>query len=137
MKPKFTEEDLVRYISYVIQALLMVGLLFVLGDTAYQVWKALPLGPASVVEVTVDNALLAVVLLEILMSMIDFARGKGRSVVYVMDATLSFILREIIIEIFGRTFSVADLAAYGGLIAVISLGRFILVRSRKWDAQSP
>ncbi|BBD73137.1 hypothetical protein HS1genome_1526 [Sulfodiicoccus acidiphilus] len=137
MRPKFTEEDLVRYVSYVIQALLMVGLVFVLGDTVFEVWRSLTLGPAAVVEATVDNALLAVVLLEILMSMIDFARGKGRSVVYVMDATLSFILREIIIEIFGRTFTVQDLAAYGALIAVISLGRFILVRSRKWEAPTP
>ncbi|MCY0883457.1 MAG: phosphate-starvation-inducible PsiE family protein [Acidianus infernus] len=73
-----------------------------------------------------ENSLLIIVFLEVYLSVVDFFHGKGRSVVYIMDATLSFVLREIIIGILTGSVTYIDLLAMSGAIGIIASGRFLL-----------
>lgn len=122
----FKEETIILYVTRIIEVIILVAISAVIGYTVY--YLIISIAQGFIVEVIglVSNAFLLVVLLEIYQSIVDFGKGKGRSVVYVMDASISFILREIIIEIFNGNISYQDLLTYAGLILVITIGRFLI-----------
>jgi len=85
-----------------------------------------PSGLLSEIFGLVGNAFLVVVLLELFQSIVDFGKGRGRSVVYVMDATMSFVLREVIIELINGVRSMSDLLYLASIILLIAFSRFLI-----------
>lgn len=120
------EELIIHYVTRVIEVIVLVAISAVIVFTVYDLIISISQGFIVEVIGLVGNAFLLIVLLEIFQSIADFGRGRGRSVIYVMDATLSFLLREIIIEIFNGNYTYQDLLTYAGLIIVIAIGRFLV-----------
>ncbi|BDC17134.1 phosphate-starvation-inducible PsiE family protein [Acidianus sp. HS-5] len=116
----------IKITSITVQILLIIGLIMVLIYTVTQTIESFQIGLVEVTAIILENSLLIIVFLEVYLSVVDFFHGKGRSVIYVMDATLSFILREIIIGILTGAINDVDLLAMSGAIGIIASGRFLL-----------
>ncbi|MEM3848126.1 MAG: hypothetical protein QXQ06_06065, partial [Metallosphaera sp.] len=95
--------------SIIVQALLIVGLATTIISTITQILVAAQSDPLLIPSVVIENVLLIIVFLEIYLSALDFFTGKGRSLVYVIDAMISFVSREIIIEILTLQLNYTDL----------------------------
>ncbi|QGR19071.1 phosphate-starvation-inducible PsiE family protein [Stygiolobus azoricus] len=93
------EEKIVQYVTKVIEVILLIAIGIVIVYTIVDIFLLIPSGLLGEIFGLVGNAFLVVVLLELFQSIVDFGKGRGRSVVYVMDATMSFVLREVIIEL--------------------------------------
>jgi uncharacterized membrane protein (DUF373 family) len=126
----FREENIVKYVVWVVEAILIAAIGVVVAFTIYDIIILIPSGLIGEIFGLVGNALLIVVLLEIFQSIVDFGKGKGRSVAYVMDATMSFILREIILEIINGEGSLTDLLYLAGVVIMIAISRFLVFYRR-------
>lgn len=126
---KPSERLLVKVVSWTIYVFLAIGIIAIVVETALSLTSVFSLGPAGIVTLIVENSLLLIALLEIYMGAQDFVKGKGRSVFYVLDATLSIVTREVIIYVFVATIDPVTLLALGGLVALLASSRFILSRS--------
>lgn len=124
-------ENVIKISSVIVQVLLAIGLIFVLAHIILIAFQTFQVGLLTVATEILENSLLIIVFFELYLSAIDFFRGKGRSVIYVMDATISFLLREIIIGVFSQSASIFDLLGLGGIIGIISLGRYAISRTEK------
>ena len=131
IKKELKEEKIISNTIKVIEAILIVSIASVIVYTVYELIVTISEGFLVEVIGLVGNAFLLIVLLEIFQSIVDFGRGRGRSVIYVMDATISFLLREIIIEIFNGEPSYQLLLTYAGIILAIAVGRFLVSTERK------
>jgi uncharacterized membrane protein (DUF373 family) len=116
----------IKITSITLQILLIIGLIMVLLYTVTQIIESFQISLIDVASIILESSLLIIVFLEVYLSVVDFFHGKGRSVVYVMDATLSFVLREIIIGILTGSVTDIDLLAMSGAIGIIASGRFLL-----------
>ncbi|ARM77183.1 hypothetical protein B6F84_11805 [Acidianus manzaensis] len=126
-----TPENIIKIASVIVQALLFVGLALVFIFVIIQAIQSIPQGLLEEATIILENSLLIIIFFEIYLSVVDFFRGKGRSVIYVMDATISFLLREIIIGVFTETITLTYLIGIGIVIGIISLGRYALSRTEK------
>ncbi|MBB5253570.1 phosphate-starvation-inducible PsiE family protein [Sulfurisphaera ohwakuensis] len=131
IKAQLKEEKIVSNIVKVIEGIVLIAITVMIAYTIYELLTTISQGFIVEVIGLVGNAFLLVVLLEIFQSIADFGKGRGRSVVYVMDATVSFLLREIIIEIFNGTPQATILLTYAGLIITIAISRFLISIKRK------
>jgi len=131
IKKELKEEKIVSITIKVIQAILFISIIAIIIYTIYELIVTISQGFIVEVVGLVGNAFLLIVLLEIFQSIVDFGKGRGRSVIYVMDATISFLLREIIIEIFTGTSNYQTLLTYAGIILAITVGRFLITSERK------
>ncbi len=122
---------IMKVTSLVVQFLLVLGLFAIIISTIFSIAHSLDQGLIVIASLTLENALLIVVFLEIYLSVFDFFEGKGRSVIYVLDATMSFISREIIIDILTANINYTDLVYLGGLIGIIAFSRFIITRKNQ------
>ncbi|AWR94318.1 phosphate-starvation-inducible PsiE family protein [Acidianus brierleyi] len=121
---------IMKVTSLVVQFLLILGLFAVILSTIFSIIYSLNQGLLAVASVTLENALLIVVFLEIYLSVFDFFEGKGRSIVYVLDATMSFISREIIIDVLTANINYVNIIYLGGVIGIIAFSRFIITRKK-------
>ncbi|MFP3232733.1 MAG: phosphate-starvation-inducible PsiE family protein [Sulfolobaceae archaeon] len=120
------EEKIVQYIAKIIEVILLVAIGIVIVYTVIDIFLLVPSGLLSEIFGLVGNAFLVVVLLELFQSIVDFGKGRGRSVVYVMDATMSFVLREVIIELINGVNSMSDLLYLASIILLIAFSRFLI-----------
>ena len=133
IKKELKEEKIVSATIKVIEAILFVSIVSIIIYTIYELIVTISQGFIVEVVGLVGNAFLLIVLLEIFQSIVDFGKGRGRSVIYVMDATISFLLREIIIEIFTGTSNYQTLLTYAGVILAIAVGRFLITSEKKGE----
>jgi len=131
IRKELKEEKIVSTTIKVIEAILFISIVAIIIYTIYELIVTISQGFIVEVVGLVGNAFLLIVLLEIFQSIVDFGKGRGRSVIYVMDATISFLLREIIIEIFTGTSNYQTLLTYAGIILAIAVGRFLITSERK------
>ncbi|EHP68282.1 putative membrane protein [Metallosphaera yellowstonensis MK1] len=118
----------IKIVSIIVQIFLLLGLGFAVLSTILQIISSLQFGFLLVASIVLENVLLIIVFLEVYLSALDFFEGRGRSVVYVIDAMLSFVAREIIIEILAPPVNAIDLLTLSALIASGAFARFILTR---------
>lgn len=120
------EEKIVQYVTKVIEVILLIAIGIVIVYTIVDIFLLIPSGLLGEIFGLVGNAFLVVVLLELFQSIVDFGKGRGRSVVYVMDATMSFVLREVIIELINGVNSLSDLLYLASIILLIAFSRFLI-----------
>lgn len=120
------EEKIVQYVIKVIEVILLIAIGIVIVYTIVDIFLLIPSGLLGEIFGLVGNAFLVVVLLELFQSIVDFGKGRGRSVVYVMDATMSFVLREVIIELINGVNSLSNLLYLASIILLIAFSRFLI-----------
>ena len=87
----------------------------------------------SFIDVIVEDSLLAVVIFEIYESIVDFFQGQGDTIIYIINAAISFTAREIILTIFvARIFNVInayEVISFSILILALAVSRYLLILS--------
>ena len=87
----------------------------------------------SFIDVIVEDSLLAVVIFEIYESIVDFFRGEGDTIIYIINAAISFTAREIILTIFAaHIFNIVnayEVISFSILILSLAVSRYLLILS--------
>ena len=85
------------------------------------------------IDVIVEDSLLAVVIFEIYESIIQFFHGEGDTILYIINAAISFTAREIILTIFtAHVFELIDtyeLLGFSALILALAGTRYLFMLS--------
>jgi uncharacterized membrane protein (DUF373 family) len=87
----------------------------------------------SFIDVIVEDSLLAVVIYEIYESIVEFFHGEGDTILYIINAAISFTAREIILSIFtAHPFALVntyEIIGFSILILALSGSRYMLIAS--------
>jgi len=127
---EFDDKLLFRIIGIVVRAILIIAIVVQIGITILvTVSSALISGIEALVSAAIENSLLIIVLLEIYLAVEDYLSGKGRTASYVIDASISFIVREILIDVFNGVTSNETLLVLAGIVAILSFSRFLTSRT--------
>lgn len=127
MKKNVGEEQIVKLIGNIIRALLIVTVFAQVIYTVYHMTSTFSEGFEVFIESTIIDTLLILVLLEIYMAVSDYVKGKGRTVAYVIDATISYLLREIIIQALSpQGLTMTLMLAYSGGVLALAASRFLI-----------
>jgi uncharacterized membrane protein (DUF373 family) len=102
------DRDLIKFIGYIIRIILLLGIFSQMALSAYQI--------------------LILVLLELYIAVNSYLTGKERSIVNVIDAGISFIVREIILELFSTNSNITDLLMLAGIVGILTFSRFLASR---------
>ncbi len=120
------ESLIAEAIGLILEILFLFGAVYFVIFTAYQlVFDVLESNPSGALKDLILNGLNVIIFLELREFILAYMSGKGKSVVYVIDATTAFVLREIIIAILSGAISDLTLlslalAALGGIRFLIS-----------------
>jgi len=83
---------------------------------------------AFTLRVLVEQILDVVILIELFNTFMDYARTRRIRLTILLDVTIVFSLREILIKVYAQKFSSTDLAALCLLIIVLVIARSITLR---------
>lgn len=120
------ESLIAEAIGLILEILFLFGAVYFVIFTAYQlVFDVLESNPSGALKDLILNGLNVIIFLELREFILAYMSGKGKSVVYVIDATTAFVLREIIVAILSGAISDLTLlslalAALGGIRFLIS-----------------
>ena len=126
LKDWLSEGRVLQAIGYVILAFLLFAAVIL---TAYLIYTfVINFSSGLLVDVNeiVANALTIIIVLELYESLKAFLTGKGRSLTYVLDASIVFVVREIILELFQK--STSELPYLVLTVGVLAGVRYVLSR---------
>ncbi len=87
------------------------------------------------IDIIVEDSLLAVVIFEIYESIIQFFRGEGDTILYIINAAISFTAREIILTIFAahvfELVNTYELLGFSALILALAGTRYLFILADK------
>jgi uncharacterized membrane protein (DUF373 family) len=123
------DRDLIKFIGYIIRIILLLGIFSQMALSAYQIITDLiKLSLIDLISSTIIGSLLILVLLELYIAVNSYLTGKERSIVNVIDAGISFIVREIILELFSTNSNITDLLMLAGIVGILTFSRFLASR---------
>mgnify|MGYP001770672468 FL=1 len=126
LKDRFSEAKILRAIGYVVLAFLIFAAILLTAYTVYTFVDKLSSGILSDVNQMIANALTIIVVLELYESLKAFLTGKGRSLTYVVDASIVLVVREIILQLFQK--STSELPYLVLTVGVLAGVRYVLSR---------
>lgn len=140
---KQVDTKLAGIVSLFLRGLLIIAFLAVMLHMFIDIYYSINIiisSPASIetaiysiIDIIVEDSLLAVVIFEIYKSIIEFFHGEGDSILYIINAAISFIAREIILTIFvDHIFNIVnayEIASFSILILALAGSRYLLVLS--------
>ncbi len=116
---------LIKGISIVIEVLLIIGIIAYLFYTMVSMYGNI--GNLSMfAETAILNSLVTIAIIEVYLGVGNYLKGASHSMDYIIDAAISFVVREIIIEIFGKTYTAYTLVAFGVLVLILVISKRIL-----------
>ena len=87
------------------------------------------------IDIIVEDSLLAVVIFEIYESIIQFFHGEGDTILYIINAAISFTAREIILTIFAahvfELVNTYELMGFSALILALAGTRYLFILADK------
>ncbi len=129
-KVKLDDKLLFRIIGIVVRTLVIFAIIVQIGITIFfTATSAIFVGVTALVSTAIENALLIIVLLEIYLAIEDYLSGKGRTASYVIDALISFVVREILIDVFNGITANNTLLVLAGIVAILSFSKFLMSKA--------
>lgn len=123
------DRDLIKFIGYIIRIILLLGIFSQMALSVYQIITDLiKLSLIDLISSTIIGSLLILVLLELYIAVNSYLTGKERSIVNVIDAGISFIVREIILELFSTNSNITHLLMLAGIVGILTFSRFLASR---------
>ncbi|WP_010917044.1 phosphate-starvation-inducible PsiE family protein [Thermoplasma volcanium] len=120
----------VKYFGYIIEAILILAIVFDLCFSIYQLIILRSSGLEELVYSAVGNAFFALVLLELFEGVHDFIVKSPQGLRHVVEAGLSYIIREIIIDISTGIKDIYSLSALAIVIIALSVSLYFLVLTK-------
>jgi uncharacterized membrane protein (DUF373 family) len=122
------ESLIAETIGLIIEILFLFGAVYFVIFTAYQiVFDVLESNPSGALKDLILDGLDVIIFLELREFILAYMSGKGKSVVYVIDATTAFVLREIIVAILSG--AISDLTLLSLTLAALGGIRFLISRA--------
>ena len=126
LKDWFSEGRILQAIGYVVLAFLLFAAVILTAYLIYTFVVSFSSGILVDVNEMVANALTIIIVLELYESLKAFLTGKGRSLAYVIDASIVFVVRELILELFQK--STSELPYLVLTVGVLAGVRYVLSR---------
>ena len=126
LKDWLSEDRVLQAIGYVVLAFLLFAAIILTAYLIYTFAASFSSGIIVDVNEMVANALTIIIVLELYESLKAFLTGKGRSLTYVLDASIVFVVREIILELFQK--STSELPYLVLTVGVLAGVRYVLSR---------
>lgn len=113
--------------------LMLIALGFAFVDALISTYHMIPLlRPASLDEIDlrmlVERILDVVILIELFNTFMDYARTRRIRLTILLDVTIVFTLREVLIKLYAQKFSSHDILALCTVIIVLVIARSITMR---------
>ncbi|MCH4814634.1 MAG: phosphate-starvation-inducible PsiE family protein [Saccharolobus sp.] len=126
---RISDKDLIKFIGYIIRVILLFGIGVQIILTIYGIVSSIfSLNLLDLVNVTITGPLLILVLLELYIAVNSYLSGKERSIINVIDAGISFFVRELILELFSQNYTITHILIIAGVVGILSFSRFITNR---------
>ncbi|AOL16341.1 hypothetical protein BFU36_06080 [Sulfolobus sp. A20] len=120
------DKDIIKFVGYIIRIILLLGIIFQVILTVLQIVSdVIKLNILDLVNSTIIGSLLILVFLELYIAVNNYLSGKERSIANVIDAGISFVVREIILELFSANTSITNLLILAGIVGILTLSRFL------------
>ena len=112
--------------------LMLVALAFAFIQALFATYEMLPFIQSatpdeSSLRVLVERVLDVVILIELFNTFMEYARTRHIRLSNLLDVTIVFALREILIQLYAQVFSSTDLLTLCALIIVLVIARSIIV----------
>ncbi len=112
--------------------LMLVALAFAFIQALFATYHMLPYiqtaaPDESTLRVLVERVLDVVILIELFNTFMEYARTRHMRMSNLLDVTIVFALREILIQLYAQVFSSTDLLTLCALIIVLVIARSIIV----------
>ncbi|ACP46536.1 conserved hypothetical protein [Sulfolobus islandicus Y.G.57.14] len=126
---RLSDKDLIKFIGYIIRIILLFGIGVQMVITIYGIISSIfSLNLLDLVNVTITGPLLILVLIELYIAVNSYLSGKERSIINVIDAGISFFVRELILELFSQNYNITNILIIAGVVGILSFSRFIANR---------
>ncbi|ACP36308.1 conserved hypothetical protein [Sulfolobus islandicus L.S.2.15] len=126
---RLSDKDLIKFIGYIIRIILLFGIGVQIVITIYGIISSIfSLNLLDLVNVTITGPLLILVLIELYIALNSYLSGKERSIINVIDAGISFFVRELILELFSQNYNITNILIIAGVVGILSFSRFIANR---------
>ncbi|AGJ63457.1 phosphate-starvation-inducible PsiE family protein [Saccharolobus islandicus] len=126
---RLSDKDLIKFIGYIIRIILLFGIGVQIVITIYGIISSIfSLNLLDLVNVTITGPLLILVLIELYIAVNSYLSGKERSIINVIDAGISFFVRELILELFSHNYNITNILIIAGVVGILSFSRFIANR---------
>ncbi|WP_338599260.1 phosphate-starvation-inducible PsiE family protein [Sulfolobus tengchongensis] len=121
-----SDKDIIKIIGYIIRAILLFGIGVEIVVTIYDiVTSVIAHNISTLTNTTITGPLLILVIIELYIAINNYLLGKERSITNVIDAGISFFVREIILELFSESYDVTKLLILAGIVGILAFSRFI------------
>lgn len=126
---RLSDKDLIKFIGYIIRIILLFGIGVQIVITIYGIISSIfSLNLLDLVNVTITGPLLILVLIELYIAVNSYLSGKERSIINIIDAGISFFVRELILELFSQNYNITNILIIAGVVGILSFSRFIANR---------
>ena len=126
---RLSDKDLIKFIGYIIRIILLFEIGVQIVITIYGIISSIfSLNLLDLVNVTITGPLLILVLIELYIAVNSYLSGKERSIINVIDAGISFFVRELILELFSQNYNITNILIIAGVVGILSFSRFIANR---------
>lgn len=123
---RVTDKSILGIILVVVRALLLLAIIIEILFTGELLYRMIPQGASSINQVMsslVSGSLLALAIMDIYLSVGVYSRGDIKNLVYIIDAAVFFVVRDIVIQLFnGESTTVQTNYIYHvGILGVVVL----------------
>jgi uncharacterized membrane protein (DUF373 family) len=126
LKEIFDEVKFTKVLGAFLGGFLLAGAVVYTAYAIYSFLTKITVDAVEAFKSLILDVLNVIIILELFESVKAFISGRGKSVIYIADATLAFLLREFIVALFGnQTELILPLAASAIAIGVV---RFVVSR---------
>lgn len=123
---KITDKSILGVILLFVRALLLLSIIIEILYTAEILYMKIPEGASSITQVMsnlVSGSLLALAIMDIYLSVGVYSRGDIKNLVYIIDAAVFFVVRDIVIQLFNgeSTTTQTNYIYHVGILGVVVL----------------
>lgn len=100
---RITDKSILGIILLVVRLLLLLAIIIEILFTGEILYETIPLGASHIDEVMsslVSGSLLALAIMDIYLSVGVYSRGDIKNLVYIIDAAVFFVVRDVVIQLF-------------------------------------
>ncbi len=119
----------IKYFGIVIEIIIIVSIITDIVYTLYDMFVSVKFGILTLTYNTIENAFFALVLLELFQGVHDFVLKSPVALRHVIEAGLSYIVREIIIDISTGIKDIYSLSALAVVITALSVSMYLITTS--------
>lgn len=128
-----SDRKILGVILLFVRALLLVAIVIEIIFTGQLLYQSLPSGASALTKDTSDlvsGGLLALAIMDIYLSVGVYSRGDIKNLVYIIDAAVFFVVRDIVIQLFNGESSISSYSSYISHVGILGAVVLALVTAR-------